>query len=116
MFRDSAACRSWDPSCGNTAGTRRTSACGSWLVDLHQPDVPELHRVAMVLKEDGAGLGGIAATAGAGVVTIDGDVVVDLDAVVVDSHADRLDLLAIPEYGAMELDVIRLPNGRRLAG
>src|SRR5262249_45224115 len=82
----------------------------------HEPDIAVLHRVAVVLQEDRAGRTRVAAEAGRRVVLGQLDVVVDLDAVVENRHAARLDLLAVLARRGGELDVVTLPDGRRLAG
>src|SRR4051812_24118802 len=94
----------------------RCSCPPSILLQWHQPDIPVLDRVAVVLEVDRAGGAGVAAEAGAGVVDGDGDVVVDRDAVVADADPRGGDLLAIDALGGLEVDVVALPDGGGLAG
>src|SRR5438067_13668945 len=70
----------------------------------------------MVLKQDRSRLAGIATEAGRRVVLGDLDVVVDLDAIVINGNPTGLHLFAVLALRRGELDVIRLPDRRRLAG
>ena len=70
----------------------------------------------MVLEHDRPGPARVAPEAGDGVVDGDRDVLVDLDAVLPDADARRLDLPAALELGGVEVDVVGLPDGGGLAG
>src|SRR5262245_54672705 len=59
------------------------------LLERQQPDVAELHRVAVVLKQDRPRRTRVAAHPRPGVVHRDLDVVVDLDAVLMDGYPGR---------------------------
>src|SRR5690242_15617255 len=106
------------PDSGRTAARCRSLG---WALRGQQPDVAELHRVAVVLQQDRAGLARVAAQAGPRVghdlvlallvLAHQPRVVLDLDAVLVDGHAGRLGDLAVRALRGGELDVIALPDG-----
>src|ERR1043166_7878113 len=91
----------------------------------HQPDVAELHRVAVILKQDRPGRTRVARQARGGhvhdlflAVLIplgDADRVVDFRPVEDDADDPRLRWLAVLAHRRLEVDVVGLPDGGRLA-
>lgn len=88
-------------------------ACQS--IRWQEPDVAELDRVAVVLKVNRSWLTWITTQTGSGVIHRDLDIVLNQDAIVMDSHPGRSNFLAILEPGGLELDIVALPDRRGLA-
>src|ERR1043165_1257854 len=95
------------------------------ILHLYQPDIAILHRIAVILEQNGTGAAWVAAHAGRGVgdelllvpfFTRQALLVVDQDAVVMDGHDGRADHFAVVAARGLEEDVVALPNRRRLAG
>src|SRR5262249_38359229 len=82
----------------------------------HQPDIPELHGITVILQHDRTRFAGVAPQTSRGIVAGDFNVIVDFDTIVIHSHASRFGLLAVLAFGRMELDVVALPDRRRFAG
>src|SRR5262252_8659707 len=95
------------------------------LPDRHQPDVAELYWVAVVLKQDGPWGAGIARQTGRrhvddlllAVLALPRDphAVMDLHAIEDDADDPWLRWLAVLADRRPEVDVVALPDGRRLA-
>src|SRR5207253_685005 len=79
---------------------------------LHDPDVPELHGVAVALQLERAGgafgVAAVAARRAADLLVLDGE-----DAVVLEGDPGVLDLLFVLPHGVREVHVVGLPDQRR---